>query len=350
MNNEELNVSLKTKMFLEKIGIKTIKDAYNYDLKKLLWLKKGNHAACKYLDELWEYMQKLGLGFRNEEHYYYDLKAYYRNLEYLDIDDFFFLPSKVHAYLNSYGTINNFLLTIKEDSNQLKRFLYFNVDLENVNLLKKTFLSLGELGVTLSFLLDKYALNLSKLGPFTPIHKIFQDKMVINCFIRQNIWFLNDLAALPTKSIKAISGLGNVKRGLVYRDLENLGINLAELEPVKDLELTLDSIKIEELNLPAELQEKLLDRKIDTLEKLINLKYLHFLSIGEIATIREKLYALGLQDDSKILLMSKDTIEKKFLEQTYKIYASKEEINRLELENRGYGMILKLERGKFRDE
>lgn len=350
MYDRELNVSLKTKMFLEKIGIKTIGDAYNYDLKRLLWLKKGNRTLSKYLDELWEYMHNLGLGFKEEEQYYSDLKNYYYNLNDLDIEDFFFWTSKTHAYLKSYGTINNFFLTIKEDPNQLKRFLYFNGDLDNIKLLKRIFQSLGERGVCLNFLLDKYVINLRELGPFTPIYKIFQDKTVVNCFIRQNIWFLNDLASLSTKSIKEISGLGNIKRGLAYHDLENLGINLASLEPVDDLELSFASVKIMELDFPLELQEKLLNVGIDTLEKLINLKYLHFLNMREIAILREKLYALGLQDDSKILVMSKEAINKKYTEQLLKIYSSREEINRLELENRGYEMILKLERGKFGDE
>ena len=109
-------------------------------------------------------------------------------------------------------------------------------------------------------------------------------------------------------------------------------------------------VKIRELDFPLELQEKLLNVGVDTLEKLINLKYLHFLNMREIAILREKLYALGLQDDRKILVMSKEAINKKYTEQLLKIYSSREEINRLELENRGYEMILKLERGKFGDE
>ena len=346
MNNEELNVSLKTKMFLEKIGIKTIKDAYNYDLKKLLWLKKGNHTVGKYLDELWEYMQILGLGFRDEENYYYDLKAYYRNLENLSVDDFFFLPSKVHTYLNSYGTIKNFLLAIKDDPHQLKRFLYFNVDLDNISLLNKTFSCLGVDGAVLKIILAKYAKDLDTIGPFTPIYKIFQDKMVINCFIRQNIWMLNDLVNLPNKKLEKIAGLGEVKRCLAISDLERQGISLEEYQYQEDLKLSLDFIKIKDLNLPKKLQVKLEDLGIITLKNLVQLRYLNFLDKDEILIIRATLKALEIQDNNNILTMDLDTIKNTYLKKTVQLYGQKEQIKRLEMENYGYVMILKLEKGK----
>lgn len=345
MGMKELKISLKARSFLEKIGIKSLDDAYTCDLQRLRYLKRGNHFISDYIDELWEYMHTINIGFQSEERYYQELRFLYQeSTKGLNINEYIFLPRNVRTYLSTYLTINDFLKALERDNNLLKRFLYFNVSLENAAMLEKLFMCFGNSGILLSLTITKYAKSLAEKGMFTPVRDLFKDKGVVNAFIRQDVWFLNDLVRLQEEGINGLAGFGDVKKRIAFRDLREAGIDLTNLKVEEDLSLHFNYPKIVDLGLSKGLQTRLEMLEIKNLEELTNLRYLDFLNIEEIRELRNRLKTLTITNMGGILTMSIEEIDSRYYQKKSQILRAREDIKRLEMENYGYEMILKLEK------
>lgn len=339
--SKELDISCNAKKLFKKMNVLTLKDACNLSLESLRNIVKGNLKYQGLVDELWEYVHNNNCCFLDEKIYYQSLKNAISDFNEIKISDLF-MSKNARKYLANYGTIENFLKKLKQDSTTLKSFLCLVVTYEFNTTLEELFSILANDGKILSLIIKDFKNNLQNQGTLRPIFTVFPEKSIYYPLIRYDCWLVCDILALSKEEITQIPRLGPSKTHKVITTLEEQGFSFMNTKYLKNVTISLAYFKIETLNLEEKTLNKLKENDIFNLEQLLEKRSFAYFTDGELFNIQREIAKLNLNLDDKLLTSPPKLLEKNYNQLTLEQYTLQEKLNVLNREKIIYERMLKL--------